>query len=216
MLLINASSIFTWENRGEEKISAETFDTKVPFVFKFTNGVNRVIIDKIKSSCECTVSELKKKTYEPGEKGEIEGYLSTGEIARTTIITLAVIGRYQNKNGEMIEFIDTLRLNGEITSPISVKPGILLWRKGASAKEKFAEIKLGEMKEIAYSISNRGEIKGFKVRLEKSPDFNGYIIFAEPDSTHSSSTQRVMIKQIYSHGVTERSQKQIYIHLIIR
>lgn len=40
--------------------------------FEFTNtGVDPLIIGEVKSTCGCTVPELSKKIYQPGEKGEI-------------------------------------------------------------------------------------------------------------------------------------------------
>lgn len=41
-------------------------------IFEFTNtGVDPLIIGEVKSTCGCTVPELTKKIYQPGEKGEI-------------------------------------------------------------------------------------------------------------------------------------------------
>lgn len=52
---------------------------RVPFheelftTFKFTNtGTERLVIDRIRSSCGCTVPELRQKEYDPGQSGEIE------------------------------------------------------------------------------------------------------------------------------------------------
>lgn len=51
---------------------------KVNCTFTFKNvGESELVINKIASTCQCTVGELKKKTYAPGESGTIEAtYLS--------------------------------------------------------------------------------------------------------------------------------------------
>ncbi len=52
---------------------------KVQFQFAFKNvGAEELVIDRIISTCQCTVPELKKKNYAPGESGVVEGaYLSS-------------------------------------------------------------------------------------------------------------------------------------------
>lgn len=61
------------------KFETETYDMgtvmqidRPEFVFKFKNAGNgQLAIENVQSSCGCTVPELTKKIYEPGESGEI-------------------------------------------------------------------------------------------------------------------------------------------------
>lgn len=73
-------------NPGHEDSKARiTFDTLsinlgkvsdleiVPFEYHFTNtGTETLIVEKVKSGCRCTVAELDKKEYAPGESGVIK------------------------------------------------------------------------------------------------------------------------------------------------
>jgi hypothetical protein len=59
--------------------------TKKHCEFKFTNvGEGLLKIDKIKSTCGCTVPELKKKQYYQGESGTIKVQYRPGDHAGTT------------------------------------------------------------------------------------------------------------------------------------
>jgi hypothetical protein len=54
-------------------------DTGITGVFSFTNtGDSTVTVTQVRSSCGCTVPELEKLTYAPGESGEIKAVFSFG------------------------------------------------------------------------------------------------------------------------------------------
>ena len=80
-LIICLISLSTFsQNKAEFKFEKETIDYgKITLnangvrVFTFTNiGSEPLIIDKIQSSCGCTVPEKPEKPIMPGEKGEIK------------------------------------------------------------------------------------------------------------------------------------------------
>lgn len=53
--------------------------------FKFENtGSAPLIIKKVKGSCGCTVPTLEKKTFMPGETGEIKVKYATNRVGRFT------------------------------------------------------------------------------------------------------------------------------------
>ncbi len=63
--------------------------------FKFKNtGKTTITISKIKSSCACLPSDLKKRIYKPGESGEIKAELTFGNRKGKLVknIYVSVIG----------------------------------------------------------------------------------------------------------------------------
>ncbi|MDD2710483.1 MAG: DUF1573 domain-containing protein [Verrucomicrobiae bacterium] len=61
----------TWDAR-ELEFHPAVLDTNIVARFVFRNeGTRPVKIVSIKSTCDCSIPELKKKVYAPGEKGEV-------------------------------------------------------------------------------------------------------------------------------------------------
>ncbi|USN98838.1 MAG: DUF1573 domain-containing protein [Phycisphaeraceae bacterium] len=95
---------------GELRFEADTFEfgdiwdhEKVTHVFKFSNVGNEALtITDVKSTCGCTVPELTKHNYEPGESGE-----------------LTVIFNPQNRSGEQHKAI-TVSTDSRITPIVRV------------------------------------------------------------------------------------------------
>ncbi|MDI1248806.1 MAG: DUF1573 domain-containing protein [Lacunisphaera sp.] len=79
MLPTSGFGALTWET---QKISrtAQLGDKEVVAVFSFKNtGTYPVTIREIQSSCECTVAELAKRTYAPGEGDAIKMIFTIGD-----------------------------------------------------------------------------------------------------------------------------------------
>jgi Protein of unknown function (DUF1573) len=99
--------------------------------YRFTNtGSTPVTIDQVKTSCGCTTAELTKKTYEPGESGEIvvrfnlEG--RSGATEKSIVVTT---GDPQKSN-------TYLHLKVNIPEAVHLEPTILLWRVGDQPETK--------------------------------------------------------------------------------
>lgn len=55
--------------------------TAVSITFTFANdGDEPLTIEKVKTSCGCTVAKLEKRTYQPGEKGTLEVTLNAKRL----------------------------------------------------------------------------------------------------------------------------------------
>ncbi|MET3874302.1 DUF1573 domain-containing protein [Puniceicoccus vermicola] len=112
----------------EERVWKETAGVsqeKVEFAFPFENsGETEVTITEIKSSCGCTTAKLDKKTYAPGESGEITGTFNIGSrqgLQRKTV-------RLTTDSVAQPQILLTLEV--DIPKLVSIEPGMLLWRKG--------------------------------------------------------------------------------------
>jgi len=97
-------------------------DKQYTGVFSFTNeGEEPVRIEKVVSSCGCTVPKLDKKIYDPGESGEILAMFEFGSRVgvQRKVITV-VLG---NERAEQIK----LQLKVTIPEALKIAPRVLTW-----------------------------------------------------------------------------------------
>lgn len=101
-LLNAAHAQLAWESTRQE-VAAKPGDTQAAIRFPFVNrGSEPVTIKKVRSSCGCTTVELAKKTYQPGEKGEIIALFDFGN--RTGAQSKRVIVQTSDKRKETLLF----------------------------------------------------------------------------------------------------------------
>lgn len=121
---------------GEIRYKLSGHISEYPFSFEFYNESNATakIID-IVSSCDCVKIESDKKTYQPNEKGKINGVFSIGD--RTGIQNKEfVVITDENKGSK-----HRLRLSIYIAPPAVVLPKLLRWKHADdSAKELSVKI----------------------------------------------------------------------------
>jgi hypothetical protein len=80
----------TWETRRIE-LTPTPFDTAAEAKFGFiNNGTEPATIESAKSSCGCTIPTLMKKTYAPGERGEILAHFNIGDRRGTQLVGIQV------------------------------------------------------------------------------------------------------------------------------
>ncbi|CAN5521684.1 hypothetical protein BH09VER1_BH09VER1_56300 [soil metagenome] len=111
-------------------------DKKTEAVYTFTNtSANPVEIHKVSTSCGCTVAELPKKTYGPGESGHLKVVFTFGErkgLQEKTILVQA------GENKDVL----TLRVN--IADSVVVNPKKLFWKVGDPSEAQTFEIAVPE------------------------------------------------------------------------
>ncbi|EIQ00638.1 Protein of unknown function (DUF1573) [Opitutaceae bacterium TAV1] len=105
---------------------AQAGDTEMVTVFRFKNtGGTAEEITKLDSSCGCTVPELEKRVYQPGEAGEIKAVFTFGD--RTGRQGKEIRVRTAAAPDKPV----VLRLETVIPELLSVSPRALLFRNGA-------------------------------------------------------------------------------------
>lgn len=98
---------------GEEVIVAE-------FPFKNT-GSTPVSIDQVTSSCGCTVPELAKKDYAPGEQGKIVAKFTVGDRQGPQSKTITV---------RTADESHVLRLKADLPIRVTAVPRLVVFREG--------------------------------------------------------------------------------------
>jgi len=107
------------------EIQAEPTDERVEGKFGFTNvGDRDVTITATWMSCGCTHAKLKKKTFGPGESGEVRLLFDVGERQ----------GRQQHRMLLQTDAPDqgtvSLRLVAHVPELVEVEPRLVYWREG--------------------------------------------------------------------------------------
>ena len=81
----------TWESTSISHEAAPQ-DGEYKAGYSFTNESDQVVtIESVRSSCGCTVPELKKRDYAPGESGTIEAVFSFGTRTGLQRKTISVV-----------------------------------------------------------------------------------------------------------------------------
>jgi Protein of unknown function (DUF1573) len=129
---VRARGELVWENPVQE-FERSPGDDAVEAHYIFKNiGSSSVTIARIDSSCGCTVAQTDKKTYLPGESGQITARFSLGNRRglQRKVISVGLADGTEKQ----------LALNVSILEPLTVRPGLLLWRVGESPTAKTVQL----------------------------------------------------------------------------
>ena len=107
-------------------------EIEVRFAFKNT-GAAPVTIRTLRPSCGCTTAHLEKKTYAPGEAGEVVAHFVFGDRRGPHRKTIEV--RMDDAPTEPV-LLD-LRVN--IHDPLTIAPALVFWKRGEPAEPKTAQ-----------------------------------------------------------------------------
>lgn len=125
-----ASAALQWEQPVQEfQRLPDARSVEAHFAFRNT-GPAPVTIKSIKSSCGCTTARLEKKTYAPGESGEIVAVFNLGSRtgSRRTVVTVTTDDQPREPA--------TLDLRVFVHEPLEVKPALVFWRTGEAPGSK--------------------------------------------------------------------------------
>lgn len=176
-----------WENTVFEA-TAEFGQEEVFASFKFTNTSGQEIsITSTKASCGCTVANLEKKTYAPGEKGEVSAVFEAKSR----------VGKQQQYievflNNEP-ESSDKLTIKVDIPQAVTLKPRIRIWRKGQEVSPQTFEVTLHQELdlEIDTLVPINEDADQFDYEIQQTNNSpRTYLISVTPKSVESPARGR--------------------------
>lgn len=130
-----ATGALQWE-RIDVSLDAEFGQKEVNAYYAFTNASDSVVnITKTQASCGCTVPSLEKKTYAPGESGELHAHFDIGSRVGKQRKEITVGTEEGGANNSY-----KLTLNVEIPQLIQLKRRALLWKVGEKPDPKDCEV----------------------------------------------------------------------------
>lgn len=176
-----------WKQKTIE-LSANARQEKVEAVFPFKNGGDkRVTVQSTVASCDCTVPELEKKVFEPGETGELKAVFKIqGRVGRQEkTITVTTAEEPQSPT------VLTLRVN--IPELVEIKPRLIMWRVGEDLTEKLVELYLATNPAVTVLGVEPNE-PTIQTRLETVVPNRQYRLFLKPTSTAAPARNVVRVK----------------------
>jgi hypothetical protein len=175
-------------------------------VFHFTNtGDKPIEILKVGSSCGCTVPQLDKKLYAPGESGEINAVFTFGsrqgrQMKRITVTTNdPVMSRYQ------LDFITHIPTWGQI------RPRMARWSVGGDSLERIITVELPVGDGLTFNEPQTPE--NFTMELASSMD-GKRVYRLIPHSTEQGVTEKIAFELTYENEETSVSRELSFYALI--
>jgi hypothetical protein len=202
-----ASAELVFESQQIELQAALT-DEKAEAVFRFRNeGDESVTIKWVKSSCGCTVPELDKNEYAPGETGEIRALFTFGSRSgkqqkRITVETNEGSGK-----------VYPLMVVTHIPQWGSLQPQLLRWSldQDLSSKEIRLQIELPEQ----VSVTGRTmEMEHFSIE-ETGSDPGMRVYSVTPKATTTRITERFEVTLSAGEGDAAKT-RQLVVYCLVR
>lgn len=175
---VGLPSVFAlqWE-ATEIHLKAPINAASVTGVFNFTNDSDRdVTLTRVNASCGCTVPTLSKRTYAPGESGNIEVVFNIGSRQGLNRSSVTV------HTDDPTQPIHSLMLTVDIPVAVQIQPRVVNWRVGELAEPKVIEITLHESSgQTLQGLLNT--VEGFTTAIEAGDQPGVYRLTVTPVST---------------------------------
>jgi hypothetical protein len=190
---IPATAQLTFEFR-EQTFRKKSADEKVEVTFPFKNATDGVIeIKSVTSSCGCTTPALQKKSYKPGESGEIRATFKFGHrMGRQVKYITVAYGRPENVPN------DRLKLEVTIVAPVLVRPRLVFWKRNSEPVTRKISLELDpdlDLENVEVSSSNAD----FRTELSETKDGH-YELSVTPDTTTGKQSALIKIEASTADG----------------
>lgn len=207
LLCFAASHAFaglTW-TRTEVQITAKPDDTIATGVYPFKNETGqKITITNTKTSCGCTTAKLEKKTYAPGESGEILAHFDIGDRVGPQQKTITVTT--DDEKEKPVE----LQLNVDIPDSIEASPNLLAWAIGATPTEQVFTVRAKDETKI-HVKDIRCSNAFFTAKLDSAKEGEVYHITVTPVKTAAKVFGLLIVTTDYpvSHPRVVYAQLQV-------
>lgn len=175
---------------GEQMVTA---------VFPFTNaGTEPITIRNMQSTCGCTVAELEKREYAPGESGEIKAVFSYGGRMGRQMKQVRVTTSDQRQP-------TVLEIDVTIPTMVEINPRILYWRVGQDLDPRSVTVRLNK----AHGVEIREIVShdpSFTYEMEATEEEGVYTLTVFPPTETQDNRRRMGRLDLHSNLPAERPQ----------
>jgi hypothetical protein len=163
-------------------------DPAVETTYAFKNtGTAPVTIKRVRSSCGCTAADLDKRTYAPGESGEITAKFTLGD--RRGLHVVGVTVTTDDKSAPPTE----LRLQVHIIDPLKVEPALVWWRVGAAPEPKVVQLTAAESRAVKVKSVTSTNPR-ITAKLETAAAGQRYRLTIAPQDTASKEVAEIRVQ----------------------
>ncbi|HWZ94083.1 MAG TPA: DUF1573 domain-containing protein [Opitutaceae bacterium] len=201
------ASTLTW---AKDKISTEVIEGEQPEVkatFPFKNtGDHPVTILGAHPSCGCTTAALTKKTYAPGESGEIAVVFHTaGRIGmQEKFITVTTNEPNQTPTRLLLEV--------NIKEYLSIEPRLLKWKQGDKPSEQQVALSCLPLHPITEVIAKCEPTGTFETRIEVVEKGLKYNLYVKPISTAERQNAVLKVTAKFDNKTERQTESYLYVN----
>jgi uncharacterized protein DUF1573 len=178
-----------WE-RTQIEFQPDPAEITVAGTFKFKNaGDSLVKVKSVKTSCGCTSAGLQKRTYAPGESGEMIVAMHTnGRVSpmRETV-------RVETDDGKAT----TLTVRLAIPDYIKVSPGFVFWKRGEAQTPKSFTVDIAPGTAQVKNLTVTSSDPNFSATVVAEQPGRRYRVDLTPKSTDAPSVTTLTIQTDY-------------------
>jgi hypothetical protein len=203
---LDASSL-AW---GQDKISTEVIEgeqmeVKAAFPFKNT-GDHSVTITGAQSSCGCTTAALDKKTYAPGESGQIAVVFHPAD--RTGMQEKYITVTTDEPNQPPVKLLFEINIKQFLT----VEPRLLAWKVGDKPSEQMVVLSGLPAYPIAEISAQDQPVGTCVTRIEVVEKGQKYNVYMKPTSTAGRQNSVVIIKAKLANDKEKETEAYIFVN----
>lgn len=187
--ILKMCAAISWETTHITQ-KADPLAESISATFKFQNtGDTEITIEKIKSSCGCTTAALEKKTYAPGESGEITATFNIG--SRQGLQSKSIRVTTDNESRPTVLIMKTL-----VPEVLSIKPSFVFWRQGEEPEVKSIHLR-GGLDEPIRVLKAESSNSNVRVELVEVEAGRHYRLDMFPASTDELGKARITVVTDY-------------------
>ncbi len=162
-------------------------DGEIEVRFAFRNaGAGPVTIKTLRPSCGCTTAYLEKKTFAPGEAGEVVAHFVFGDRRGPHRKTIEV--RTDDAAAESV--VLDLRVN--IHDPLTIAPALVFWKRGEPGEAKTVQLTAdtGQPVRIKSVVSSNPRVAA---KLETIKAGQQYVVSVTPADTAQKESAEISL-----------------------
>ncbi len=187
LLTVRGSAELKWD-RLVQQFQRTPADGEIEAHFAFRNvGAAPVTIKTLRSSCGCTTARLEKKTYAPGEAGEVVARFVFGDRQGPQRKTVEV----RTDDAPTAPVLLDLRVM--IHDPLTVAPALVFWKRGEPGAAKTVQITAdaGQRVRIKSVVSSNPRLPA---KLETIKAGEQYVVSVTPADTAQKESAEISVQ----------------------
>lgn len=188
LLLLTASGLaqLKWESPVQQ-FQRTPQDEGIEAFYTFRNvGKVPVTITGLRTSCGCTTPHLEKKTYAPGEGGQVTARFVFGNRKGPQRKTIEV--RTDEAGAEPV----VLDLRVLIHDPLTIEPALVYWKRGEPGEAKTVQLtaEAGQPVRIKSVLSSNPRLPAKLVTVKAG---ESYVVSVTPTDTAQKETGEIFV-----------------------
>ena len=162
-------------------------DGEIEAHFTFRNvGAAAVTIRTLRSSCGCTTARLEKKTYAPGEAGEVVARFVFGARKGQQRKTIEVRMDDAPKEPALLD------LRVHIHDPLTIAPALVFWKRGEPGEATSVQLTADAAQRVRIKSVTSSNPR-LPARLETIKPGEQYVISVKPADTAQKESAEISV-----------------------